>query len=82
GGIDRPLEAPTVVRGVIDLVYREPVGWRIVDYKTTRIPAVGEAMLERYRPQLEQYRDAWRQATGEKVASADVVVLRGVVAGT
>ncbi len=47
-----------VVRGVIDLAFEEAGGWVLVDYKTDK--AGIEELLEKYRPQLESYRDCWR----------------------
>lgn len=71
----RPVELPTIVRGVIDLVYRSGPGWRIVDYKTMRV-AVGEReLLGRHRLQLEHYEHAWKRATGDEVVSLDIVRL-------
>ncbi len=43
----------TLETGVMDLVFEEDGGWVIVDYKT------GTKDLEKYRPQLEAYREAW-----------------------
>jgi ATP-dependent exoDNAse (exonuclease V) beta subunit len=53
---------PTVVRGVIDLVYRPADGWQILDYKTDRVgdPAV---LVSRYHDQIEQYAYAWSRLT-------------------
>jgi ATP-dependent helicase/nuclease subunit A len=60
---------PTMLRGVIDLAFREGEGWVIVDYKTDRAPAGQlKRLTEHYRPQLDTYARAWREATGEKVA--------------
>ncbi len=53
---------PTVVRGVIDLVFLEPgnAGWTVVDWKTDAVTAASEALLEEhYRPQVELYADCW-----------------------
>jgi ATP-dependent helicase/nuclease subunit A len=47
-----------VVRGVIDLAFEEHGGWVLVDYKTDQ--AGLPELLEKYRPQLESYRDCWR----------------------
>ena len=44
---------PVLEPGVMDLVFKEIDGWVIVDYKTGRMAP------ERYRPQLEAYREAW-----------------------
>lgn len=59
---------PTVVRGVIDLAFRELGGWVIVDYKTDACPKNHiPALVEHYRGQVETYADAWREMTGESV---------------
>lgn len=47
-----------LVRGVIDLAFEEADGWVLVDYKTDRVGV--EELLQKYRPQLESYRDCWR----------------------
>jgi ATP-dependent helicase/nuclease subunit A len=44
---------PVLESGVMDLVFEEDDGWVIVDYKT------GAMDREKYRPQLEAYREAW-----------------------
>lgn len=59
---------PTLVRGVIDLVFREAAGWVIVDYKTdqaarTALPAV----VEHHRPQVQMYGQLWEEMVGEPV---------------
>jgi len=59
---------PTLLRGAIDLVFREEGGWVLVDYKTDRIPAAGpESLAERYRPQVRLYAQCWERSTGESV---------------
>jgi ATP-dependent exoDNAse (exonuclease V) beta subunit len=52
---------PTVVRGVIDLVFREQTGgWTVVDWKTDSVTRASEKLLEdHYRPQVELYADCW-----------------------
>jgi len=65
---DTEPELPTILRGVIDLVFREPEGWVIVDYKTDRgtedrLPK----LITHYTPQLETYAQAWEEMTGERV---------------
>ncbi len=68
---------PTVLRGVIDLVFRERDGWVIVDYKTDdpRGRAV-EELVEQYRPQVLTYADAWEGAAGEPVREAGLYFTR------
>lgn len=58
----------TVLRGVIDLAFREPEGWVIIDYKSDRVPAgrIPE-LVELYSPQVLSYADAWMEITGQAV---------------
>jgi ATP-dependent helicase/nuclease subunit A len=65
--------APFILSGVMDLVFEEPDGWVIADYKTDRIQDVsGEAMaaerkralVDYYRPQVELYTACWERITG------------------
>jgi ATP-dependent exoDNAse (exonuclease V) beta subunit len=48
----------TVVRGVIDLVYRPADRWRILDYKTDQVRDAA-VLVDRYMDQIEQYARAW-----------------------
>jgi ATP-dependent helicase/nuclease subunit A len=66
----------TVLRGTIDLVYRDDDGWHIVDYKTDRIQDVG-ALSELpsqhpYRKQIRRYARFWRRLTEEPAATASL----------
>ena len=59
---------PVLVEGVIDLAFREPDGWVIVDYKTD----VGDdpdfpRRRRAYRRQVELYAEYWEEVTGEPV---------------
>lgn len=56
-------------RGVIDLVYRLPNGWKIVDYKTHAVNTDAEiqALIAQSRPQLIRYAKHWAAITGEPV---------------
>jgi ATP-dependent helicase/nuclease subunit A len=66
---DSPDGAPTVLRGVIDLAFREPAGWVIVDYKSERVDrAALSKLVKYYRPQLEAYARVWRQIVDEPIA--------------
>jgi ATP-dependent helicase/nuclease subunit A len=59
---------PTLVRGVIDLAFREVPGWVIVDYKTDRIAAShAKNAVDHYRRQVESYADAWRDMVKEPI---------------
>ena len=56
-----------IVSGVIDLVFKEPDGWVIADYKTDKIDDNIEKLVNYYRPQVELYTKFWEEMTGEKV---------------
>jgi ATP-dependent helicase/nuclease subunit A len=58
----------TVLRGIIDLAFREPPGWVIVDYKSERVPD-GRIpdLVEHYAPQVVGYAQAWTEMTGEPI---------------
>jgi ATP-dependent helicase/nuclease subunit A len=70
--------APLLVRGSIDLAFREDGGWVIVDYKTDTPPASGnmDELVEKYRPQLALYADAFHKCTGEEVAETALYFIR------
>ena len=71
--------APVLLSGAVDLLFEEPDGWVIADYKTDRLPAglpadedgVQEQALEmlvaRYRPQVQLYTRFWAKVSGERV---------------
>ncbi len=59
---------PRLLEGVIDLAFREPGGWVIVDYKTD----VGDdpdfpRRRRAYRRQVDLYAECWQEITGEPV---------------
>ena len=60
------------VEGFVDLAFEEADGWILADYKTDAVPAAAQGgidrLLERYRPQVEEYRRA-AAATGMQVAA-------------
>lgn len=59
---------PTVVRGVIDLAFREEDGWVLVDYKTDRTAGRDPLRIaQRYVPQLRLYAEIWEKITEERV---------------
>jgi ATP-dependent helicase/nuclease subunit A len=67
--IDDDGALPTLLRGVIDMIFKEEDGWVLVDYKTDRLKdASVQDLVEKYAPQLRVYRDAWQKCTGEKVS--------------
>ncbi|HWR97431.1 MAG TPA: UvrD-helicase domain-containing protein [Candidatus Methanoperedens sp.] len=61
---------PTIVRGVVDLAFREDAGWAIVDWKTdvARSDAEIAERVGRYGPQVRLYAAIWARVTGEPVA--------------
>lgn len=61
---------PTIVRGVIDLIFEEPAsttapaGWVIVDYKSDDIATSDlDAAVKYYQAQLQEYAKHWTQLT-------------------
>jgi ATP-dependent exoDNAse (exonuclease V) beta subunit len=66
-----------VLEGYIDLLYRDEDGLVIVDYKTDawRTEAELAAKVDRYRPQLEAYRESVENATGQTVWAAQLLFL-------
>jgi len=60
---------PVLVRGVVDLAFREPAGWVILDWKTdaARTPAELAARVRHYAPQVRLYGGIWSRITGEPV---------------
>ncbi len=72
GGPSSDNDATSVTRGVIDLVYRSPVGWNAVDYKSDAAASDKSvsAIVNRYRDQVLAYARHWEEMTGEPVASA------------
>ena len=67
-------DRPGVLRGVIDLIYRTPEGWKIVDYKTDAVPSddVARAVVDRYSRQVQAYADHWETVTGEPVTEKGI----------
>ena len=64
----------TIVRGKIDCFFEEDGGWVLLDYKTGSAAdaAAGrdEKIAEKYRTQIELYRQALEAATGRGVKEA------------
>jgi len=66
--LSQGVEVPTVVRGVIDLVFKEKDGWVLVDYKTDSFEGkVPDSLVSKYSPQVGLYAKAWRESTGDPV---------------
>jgi ATP-dependent helicase/nuclease subunit A len=71
-------EVPVLLRGSIDLAFREDDGWVLVDYKTDIVNGGSEATLaRRYAPQLRLYARAWEACTGEPVKEMLLYFVRG-----
>ena len=59
---------PTLLRGLIDLVFLEPQGWVIVDYKTDPVPpSKVKDLVQSYAGQLHVYADVWQRTVGSPV---------------
>ena len=60
-----------IIRGVIDLVYRLPSGWKIVDYKTNAVKTDEDvhALCEQTADQVNTYARHWANFTGETVVA-------------
>jgi ATP-dependent exoDNAse (exonuclease V) beta subunit len=68
---------PGLLHGRLDLVFREPEGWVIVDYKTDPIPREGVgSLVAHYRDQVALYAEAWERITGEPVHEAGLYFTR------
>ena len=67
-----------VVRGVIDLVFRQDGGgWVIVDYKTDDHSAEAiDGLVEKYAGQVRMYADAWTELAGEPVSETGLFFVR------
>ena len=70
---------PVLVRGVVDLAFREAAGWVIVDWKTdaARTPAELAERVRRYAPQVRLYADIWTRIAGEPVAERGLFFTAG-----
>ncbi len=55
-----------IVTGVIDLIFKEPDGWVIVDYKTDDFETNVKKKAA-YQNQVDLYAELWEKITGEKV---------------
>jgi ATP-dependent helicase/nuclease subunit A len=60
---------PILVKGVIDLIYKKNGVWTIIDYKTDRAKQEEDylRLQDFYHSQLDFYRQAWEELTGETV---------------
>jgi len=68
---------PTLVRGVIDLMFQEDDGWVIVDYKTDAVTDSSvNKLVDHYRGQVNGYADTWQLLTGETVKEKGLYLTR------
>lgn len=69
---------PTMIRGAMDLIFREAGGWVLVDYKTDIVEGAEslEKLKTRYAPQLDIYAKSWESGTGEKVVERGFFFVR------
>ncbi len=70
-----PDTVPSVVHGIIDLVYRSGEGWNVLDYKTDQVSKASE-LVDRYRSQITQYVDAWQKVTKSSGAEGALYSVR------
>ena len=66
---------PTILYGVVDLAYRAPDGWHLIDYKTDQ--ADMNALRERYAGQLRQYSTQWSALTDQPIGHVAIYRIRG-----
>jgi ATP-dependent helicase/nuclease subunit A len=63
-------ELPKIVSGAIDLAFKEPGGWIIADYKTDKVDGNLDDLVAYYKPQVEMYREFWKEMSGQGVKEA------------
>jgi ATP-dependent helicase/nuclease subunit A len=68
------------VTGIIDLIFQEPSGWVIADYKTDYIEDEEHLreLTDYYAPQVKLYRQLWEQLGGGKVAECGLFFVSGM----
>lgn len=68
---------PTLVEGVIDLVYRTEDGWEILDYKTDQVvESSADALVRRYSGQVLAYQSHWQEVIAEPVRRSGIYAVR------
>jgi ATP-dependent exoDNAse (exonuclease V) beta subunit len=63
-------EIPVIISGTIDLIFREPEGWVIVDYKSDETGGdvdKRQQLIDYYAPQVRLYSRFWQNITKEPV---------------
>ena len=67
---------PRILRGVIDLVFRNATGWSIIDFKSDAVTREAiPAAAARHRPQLRAYAKAWEKLTATPVTETALYFL-------
>ena len=62
---------------MIDLIFEEPEGWVIVDYKTDDITDADlPSAVDYYRRQLTHYAECWQAVTGYRVSELGLYFTR------
>jgi ATP-dependent helicase/nuclease subunit A len=59
---------PTLVTGIIDLIFKENGRWCLVDFKTDRIEGDVKPHIDFYSGQLQLYSKAWKRLSGSDVS--------------
>ncbi|OGK85260.1 MAG: hypothetical protein A2X53_12835 [Candidatus Rokubacteria bacterium GWA2_70_23] len=65
---------PTILHGVIDLAFRGPEGWELIDYKTDQEHIA--RLADRYAPQVKAYAEHWGRLLGRPPAFAGLYAVR------
>jgi ATP-dependent exoDNAse (exonuclease V) beta subunit len=65
---------PTILYGVVDLAYRAPDGWHLIDYKTDQ--AEMPALCDRYAGQLREYGAQWSALTDQPIGHIGLFRIR------
>ena len=67
---------PTIIRGTVDLIFKENDGWILVDYKTDVVrPETMQRLVKKYAAQIGIYSEAWKECTGEPVIEAGLYLV-------
>jgi ATP-dependent helicase/nuclease subunit A len=66
--------APCVLHGVIDLAFKTPAGWELIDYKTDQADL--SHLVERYGDQIKAYAGRWADLTAGPIGFAGLYSVR------
>lgn len=68
---------PTIIKGAVDLIFKENKGWVLVDYKTDIVREdTFQRVVDKYTRQLQIYSEAWQECTGEPVIEMGLYLIR------